>query len=71
MNSNGQYMMDFSRFERILDAYGSNPDHWPLTEKQQALELLSKSSEAKKLQATTGKLDLLLDTFMPRNPHRN
>jgi hypothetical protein len=68
MNSNGQFMMDLSRFKMILDAYGSDPDHWPTDEKQQALTLLSKSSKAKELQQIASKLDLLLDTFHVPEP---
>jgi hypothetical protein len=60
--------MELPRFEAILDAYGGNPERWPLEEKQQALTLLAQSPMAKSLQQSANSLDLLLDTSKVPEP---
>jgi hypothetical protein len=68
MNSSRQHLMELPRFEAILDAYGGNPERWPLEEKQQALTLLAQSPMAKSLQQSANSLDLLLDASKVPEP---
>lgn len=54
-------MITLSRLSEILDAYGADPDCWPLEDRVAALELLAQSAEARALAHSAGNLDALLD----------
>lgn len=53
--------MNMQRFSEILMAYGGNPQHWALHEREAALQFLSNSSEAQQLQQEALQLDQLLN----------
>lgn len=53
--------MDMQRFSEILKAYGGNPRHWPMYEREAALQVLQCSLEAKNLQREALLLDRLLN----------
>jgi hypothetical protein len=53
--------MNIQRFSEILMAYGGNPQHWSIHEREAALQLLASSSEAQDLQQQALQLDHLLD----------
>lgn len=55
-------MITLNRLAEILDAYGADPDCWPLEDRVAALELLAQSAEARALAHRAGNLDALLDT---------
>jgi len=43
---NGPPVMTLQRLQQLLDAYGANPERWPLEERAAALALLEHSTEA-------------------------
>lgn len=53
--------MDIQRFSDILMAYGGNPQHWPIYEREAALDLLQCSNDAQRLQHEALQLDQLLN----------
>lgn len=53
--------MDMQRFSEILMAYGGNPQHWPIYERQAALNLLQSSDDAQRLRKQALQLDCVLD----------
>ncbi len=55
-------MITLTRLAEILDAYGADPDCWPLEDRVAALELLAQSAEARALAHGAANLDALLDT---------
>lgn len=63
-------MITLTRLTEILDAYGADPDCWPLEDRVAALELMAQSAEARALAHGAGNLDALLDaaplTLPPR-----
>lgn len=54
-------MITLTRFSEIVDAYGADPDGWPLEDRVAALDLLAHSAEARALTHAAGNLDSLLD----------
>jgi hypothetical protein len=50
------------RLKELLDAYGADPDRWPLEERMAMLDLLARSEAAKDLAAPAAALDTLLDS---------
>ena len=60
-------MITLTRMVEILDAYGADPDCWPLEDRVAALELLAQSAEARALAHRASNLDTLLDT-VPLTP---
>ena len=57
--------MNLQRFAEILDAYGAEPKHWPLAERDAAKALLRDSTEARDLAAAAARLDAALDAAEP------
>jgi len=57
--------MNLQRFAEILDAYGAEPKHWPLAERDAARALLRDSAEARDLAARAARLDAVLDSAEP------
>lgn len=53
--------MNIQRFSEILMAYGGNPRHWPVYERDAALDLLQHSNDAQHLQQQALQLDQLLN----------
>ncbi|MEY3218673.1 MAG: hypothetical protein RIT27_30 [Pseudomonadota bacterium] len=53
--------MDMQRFSEIIMAYGGNPQHWSEHEREEALQILQQSEEARYLQKEALQLDALLD----------
>lgn len=53
--------MTLDRLKELLDAYGADPDRWPLEERLAMLDLLARSDAAKDLAAQAAGLDTLLD----------
>lgn len=53
--------MDLQRLSELLDAYGANPERWPVTERDAALALLASSGEARTQQRMAAMLDAELD----------
>jgi hypothetical protein len=54
-------MITLSRFSELVEAYGADPDRWPLEDRLAALELMAHSAEARSLAHQAGDLDALLD----------
>lgn len=54
-------MITLSRFSELVEAYGADPDRWPLEDRLAALELMAHSAEARSLAHRAGDLDALLD----------
>lgn len=63
-------MITLTRLAEILDAYGADPDCWPLEDRMAALELLAQSAEARALAHAAGNLDALLDAAPLTPPSR-
>lgn len=53
--------MTLNRLKQLLDAYGADPDRWPLEERAAMLDLLARSESARDLAAQAASLDSLLD----------
>jgi hypothetical protein len=53
--------MTLDRLKELLDAYGADPDRWPLEERMAMLDLLARSEAARDLAAQAAALDSLLD----------
>lgn len=53
--------MELERLKQIIDAYGGNPQRWPLAERQTAQALLDISPTARQWQQEALQLDTLLD----------
>jgi hypothetical protein len=49
------------RFQEMIDAFGADPNHWPPAEREAALGLLARSSDARAAVAAARRLDGLLD----------
>ncbi len=64
-------MITLSRLAEILDAYGADPECWPLEDRVAALELLAQSAEAQALAHGAGNLDALLDAAPLTMPSRS
>ena len=59
--------MTEERLRRIFDAYGANPDRWPVTERRQALKFLETRPDLQADLRRAAELDALLDTApLPR-----
>jgi len=54
-------MITMSRLSELFDAYGADPDRWPLEDRTAALELMARSPEARTLARRAGDLDAVLD----------
>ncbi len=54
-------VMTLQRLQQLLEAYGANPERWPLEERAAAVALLARSTEARAKQAEAARLDTLLD----------
>lgn len=63
-------MITLTRLAEILDAYGADPDSWPLEDRVAALELLAQSAEARALAHRARNLDALLGTAPLNLPPR-
>jgi hypothetical protein len=61
-NHTSQTTMNIKRFSNLVEAYGGNAKRWPIEERAQALQLLEKSLEARRLQEAALRLDILLDS---------
>lgn len=55
-------MITLTRLSELLEAYGADPDRWPLEDRVAALELLAYSAPARNLLRQAAELDTLLDT---------
>jgi hypothetical protein len=55
--------LSLQRFEQLIGAYGCDPQRWPASERQAAIELLAESSEATLLMQQASWLDHTLDQF--------
>ena len=53
--------MSLLRFNELLDAYGADPERWPLEDRVAATELLARSSEARALARNAAEVDDLLE----------
>ena len=53
--------MTLERLGALLDAYGADPDRWPVAEREPALTLLAASDAARSLRAAAARLDAVLD----------
>jgi hypothetical protein len=51
-----------TRFETLLDAYGTEPRRWPADRRAESETLLQRSSEARAMRDAAARLDALLDT---------
>ncbi len=58
---NSKREVTVSRFGEILDAYGAEPQRWPVAEREAALALLARSAPARQQQASAAALDAFLD----------
>lgn len=56
------------RLRNILDAYGANPDRWPPGERAGMLELLERSSAARRERDRAARLDAVLDRAPSAQP---
>ena len=63
-------MITLTRLAEILDAYGADPESWPLEDRMAALELLAQSAEARALAHAASNLDALLDAAPLTPPPR-
>jgi hypothetical protein len=63
-------MMTLTRLSELLDAYGADPDRWPLEDRVAALELMARSAEARTLARRAGALDTMLDAAPLAMPSR-
>ena len=52
---------DLARLGQILETYGAGPDAWPAAERDDALALLARSTEARAMHDRAARLDRLLD----------
>lgn len=55
--------MTSDRFSRILQAYGANPERWPVDERQPAEQFLASNRQALGLQADEQWLDDVMNQF--------
>ncbi|MDB5364542.1 MAG: hypothetical protein JWM77_469 [Rhodospirillales bacterium] len=55
--------LTLARFERMLDAYGAEPLHWPAAERAQAVALLAGSLPARRAWKRAQLLDRALERF--------
>ena len=55
--------MNLQRFENLIDAYGTDPQRWPVAERSAALKLLADSEQAAELLQQSIWLDQSLDQF--------
>lgn len=62
--------MTLDRLKELLDAYGADPDRWPLEERMAMLDLLARSETARDLAAQAASLDSLLDRAPLQMPSR-
>ena len=53
--------MNLQRFEQLIDAYGTDPQRWPVAERSAALKLLADSEQAAELLQQSIWLDQSLD----------
>ena len=65
---NGPPVMTLQRLQQLLDAYGANPERWPLEERATALALLEHSTEAQAQRDRAARLDALLDLAPVTHP---
>ena len=63
--------MKLERFADLVAAYGGQPQHWSITERDAALQLLKESSQAQQLQEEALQLDALLDCLPDVQPTEN
>ncbi len=54
-------MSDLTRLERVLEAYGAEPERWPADERAGLEALLAQSGRARDLRDAAARLDALLD----------
>ena len=63
--------MSLLRFNELLDAYGADPERWPLEDRVGATELLARSNEARALARNAAEVDDLLEAVplnLPQGP---
>lgn len=60
--------MTMARVQQLLDAYGAMPSHWPQEEREHALRLLARSSQAALALQRAAQLDDLLNQVKPLTP---
>ena len=53
--------MELAQFETLVDTYGADAEAWPADEREQALALLERSGDARRLLDEAAALDALLD----------
>jgi len=53
--------MNLQRFQQILDAYGANPQRWPMAERAAAQAFLQQSVDAQALLDEAQNIDAMLD----------
>jgi hypothetical protein len=64
-------MITLTRLSEIVDAYGADPDCWPLEDRMAALDLMARSAEARALADEAAKMDSLLDAVPLMLPPRS
>jgi len=52
--------MDVERLRRLLDAYGADPERWPMPDRAGATALLARSAEARAARDAAARLDRVL-----------
>jgi hypothetical protein len=55
--------LTLQRFERLLDAYGAEPLHWPAADRAEAVALLASSLPARRAWKQAQQLDRALERF--------
>jgi hypothetical protein len=60
--------MDLGRFQRLLETYGADPEHWPAEERDLALALVARSATARAHRDEAARLDALLDAVPAAQP---
>jgi hypothetical protein len=53
--------MTLARLGELLDAYGADPERWPLEEREAALALLAHSAQAQRRREASAQLDTVLN----------
>jgi len=60
--------IDLERLGTLLDAYGGDPERWPDRERADALALLARSADARRLHEQALRLDAVLDALPAAAP---
>jgi hypothetical protein len=58
--------MNIERFQKILEAYGSQEENWPSSERREAQLFVQDRADAQQLLQEHHRLDIRLDEYLPR-----